>query len=177
MTIGMMAVALSLDAFSISIGLGLLGLRYRRVAMIGLAVGAFHGAMPLLGLFIGRILSQYMGSLAIFIGGCGLVILGVQMIVSSLREDSALFFSPKGIGLFVFAISVSLDSFSAGLSLGMLGAKTWVTVVSFAMFSAIFTWAGLLLGKQVGPLVGSRGECIGGFVLLLFGVKMIIGAI
>ncbi|WP_416147775.1 manganese efflux pump MntP family protein [Salipaludibacillus sp. HK11] len=174
-TIGIMAIALSIDAFSISIGLGLLGIKYRRMALIGLTVGVFHAAMPLFGMLIGRILSQYMGTVAFFIGGSGLVILGVQMVLSSFRYEQSLIFSPRGLGLLIFAVSVSIDSFSAGLSLGMIGLKTGVTVASIAIVSTCFTWAGLVVGKKVGPLVGKRSEWIGGLVLIYFGVKMIVG--
>lgn len=175
-TIVVMAVALSMDAFSISLGLGLLGINYRRIILIGLAVGFFHVAMPLIGMFIGRILSYMMGTIAHFIGGSGLMILGSQMLLSTLRRESPVIFSPRGLGLLVFSLSVSIDSFSVGLSLGMIGLKTWVTVLSFGAFSMLFTWAGLVLGKKVGPLVGNRSAWIGGFILIFFGVKMIIGA-
>jgi len=170
-----MAVALSMDAFSISLGLGLLGINYRRIIMIGLAVGFFHAAMPLFGMFIGKVLSYMMGTVAHFIGGSGLVILGAQMVLSTFRKESTIIFSPRGLGLLLFSLSVSIDSFSVGLSLGMIGLKTWVTVMSFAAFSMLFTWAGLVIGKKVGPLVGNRSEWIGGFILIIFGVRMIIG--
>lgn len=175
-TIGVMAVALSMDAFSISLGLGLLGINYRRIIMIGLAVGFFHGAMPLIGMFIGNILSYMMGTIAHLIGGSGLMILGCQMVLSTFQREPPVLLSPRGFGLLLFSISVSIDSFSVGLSLGMIGVKTWMTVLTFAAFSALFTWAGLVLGKKVGPLVGNRSAWIGGFILVYFGVKMIMGA-
>ncbi len=175
-TIIIMAVALSMDAFSISLGLGLLGINYRRIVLIGVTVGIFHAAMPLLGMFIGQLLSYMMGTIAHFVGGSGLVILGSQMLLSTFRQESSIIFSPRGIGLLLFSISVSIDSFTIGLSLGMIGLKTWVTVMSFALFSATFTWAGLLLGKKVGPFVGNQSEWIGGFILIFFGVKMMVGA-
>lgn len=175
-TIGVMALALSLDAFSLSLGLGLTGLRYRRILIIGSLIGIFHMAMPLAGILIGRVLSQYLGHLAYFIGGCGLIFLGVQMIISSVKHGSVPLLSPKGIGLLVFALSVSVDSFSAGLSLGMLGAKTWLTVASFGIMSAGLTWIGLVIGKKAGGWIGKRSEGIGGVILIFFGVNMIMGA-
>lgn len=174
-TVAVMAVALSMDAFSIAVGLGLFGMRYRRIAAVGTSVGFFHIVMPLCGLVIGKMLSQYLGVIAIFTGGSGLIIIGLQMIVSSFSKDESPIFSPRGIGLFIFSLSVSMDSFAAGLSLGMLGAQTWLTVGSFGIVSAVFTWAGLILGKKAGHLVGSSGEWIGGLVLIAFGVKMITG--
>lgn len=176
-TIGIMALALSLDAFSLSLGLGMAGLRYRRIFIIGSLIGLFHMLMPLAGIIIGQALSHYLGPLAYFIGGSGLIFLGIQMVVSSFKYGSDTFLAPRGIGLFVFAISVSIDSFSAGLSLGMVGAKTWLTVISFGVISALLTWIGLIVGRKAGRWVGSHSEGIGGLILIIFGLKMIMGAV
>ncbi|MGJ9385830.1 hypothetical protein CR203_05670 [Salipaludibacillus neizhouensis] len=176
-TIGIMALALSLDAFSLSLGLGMAGLRYRRIFIIGSLIGLFHMLMPLGGIIIGQALSHYLGPLTYFIGGSGLIFLGIQMLASSFKYGADSLLAPKGIGLFIFAISVSVDSFSAGLSLGMVGAKTWLTVISFGVISAILTWIGLLVGKKAGGWVGKNSEGVGGIILILFGVKMIMGAV
>ncbi|WP_049786720.1 manganese efflux pump MntP family protein [Evansella cellulosilytica] len=171
-----MAFALSMDAFSLSIGMGLAKLRYRHIATIGMTVGGLHVLMPLIGIFLGKLLSQYIGLFAFVIGGGVLVFIGLQMIVSTFQDNSGPVLSPTGWGLLLFSISVSLDSFSAGLSLGMLGAKTWVTIVSFGWMSAVLTWLGLIIGRKMGNFIGGYSEWLGGAILIAFGVKIIIAA-
>ncbi|MFA9560617.1 manganese efflux pump MntP family protein [Evansella sp. AB-rgal1] len=173
-TIGFMAFALGMDAFSLSIGMGLLGLRYKHIAKIGITVGAFHVIMPLIGIILGRLLSQYIGMFAFVIGGGVLVFIGIQMIVSTFQHEREPVLKPTGFGLFLFSLSVSIDSFSAGLSLGMLGAKTWVTLVSFGMASALLTWIGLILGRKMGNWMGGYSEWLGGTILIAFGMKILL---
>ncbi|WP_096203039.1 manganese efflux pump MntP [Bacillus sp. FJAT-45350] len=175
-TLLIMATALGMDAFSIALGMGMIGLRYRQIFQIGITIGAFHIIMPLLGIVAGKLLSNYFGVLATIIGGGLLLLIGLQMIYSSLRgdEDGETKLAPIGIGLFLFAISVSLDSFSAGLSLGMLGAKTVITVVAFGVMSMILSWIGLIMGKKFKGVIGSYGELLGGCILIAFGVKLLL---
>ena len=174
-TIGFMAFALSMDAFSLSIGIGMARLRYKQIAVIGISVGFFHLLMPLIGLLLGKILSQYIGMFAFVIGGSVLILIGLQMLFATLQEERSPVLSPTGFGLILFSISVSIDSFSAGLSLGMLGAKTWVTLVSFGVVSAVLTWVGLILGRKMGNWLGGYSEWFGGTILIAFGVKIIMG--
>ncbi|PYZ96299.1 hypothetical protein CR205_17150 [Alteribacter lacisalsi] len=169
----MMAFALSLDAFSISVGMGMIGLRLRQIVMIGMTVGLFHVMMPLLGIVLGKLVSQYIGVFAYILGAALLLYIGMQMIRSSFSDDTGPAFSPIGWGLILFALTVSIDSFSAGLSLGMLGAKTFVTLVSFGLFSALLTWAGLFLGRKAEGVLGRYSEMLGGCILIGFGVKIL----
>ncbi|MBU9710355.1 manganese efflux pump MntP family protein [Bacillus tamaricis] len=171
-----MAFALSMDAFSISIGMGLMGLRYKHIAKIGLMVGWFHVMMPLIGLVLGKLLSQHIGFLAFILGGGMLIIIGIQMIAATFQHERDTILSPTGWGLVLFAVSVSIDSFSAGLSLGMLGAKTWVTLVSFGIMSTVLTWIGLIVGRKMGNFFYGYSEWLGGAILIAFGVKIILSA-
>ncbi|MFN7252083.1 MAG: manganese efflux pump MntP family protein [Anaerobacillus sp.] len=174
-TISIMAFALGMDAFSLAIGMGMLGLRYKHIFKIGITIGAFHVIMPFLGIVIGKFLTQYFGFLAIMIGGALLIILGLQMLYSALFSDeyNEKILQPQGIGLLLFALSVSVDSFSVGLSLGMIGAKTVITLLSFGFMSMTLSWLGLIIGKKVQGYIGVYGELLGGFILLGFGIKLL----
>ena len=48
---------------------------------------------------------------------------------SSILENEETRTAPIGISLFVFAFGVSIDSFSVGLSLGIYGAQTVITIL------------------------------------------------
>jgi manganese efflux pump family protein len=173
MTLLFMSVALGMDAFSIGLGMGMLSLRLKQIMKIGITIGLFHMLMPLAGMTIGKQISLYFGNIAGLIGGVLLVILGVTMIRSSFSSNDEPFVQPVGLGLLVFALSASLDSFSVGLSLGIYGAKTWLTILMFGMMSMLLTWAGLIMGKKVQKWFGSYGEAFGGCILLAFGVKIL----
>ena len=98
-TIIIMAFALGMDAFSISLGMGMYRLRFKQMLNIGLIVGIFHILMPLLGMIAGRFLSEKFDAVASYIGGGLLLILGVQMIWSSFRKESESLITPVGFGI------------------------------------------------------------------------------
>ncbi|WP_408008639.1 manganese efflux pump MntP family protein [Pseudalkalibacillus sp. A8] len=172
-TLIIMAIALGMDAFSMGLGMGMIQLRLRQIYKIGLLIGIFHMIMPLLGMSIGKQLSLHFGNLATWIGGGLLVALGVQMILSSLRSTDEPFITPKGFGIWLFSLSVSLDSFSVGLSLGIFGAKVIITILLFGIISMGLTWIGLLIGTKTQKWFGSYSEALGGCILLSFGLKLI----
>lgn len=173
-TLVIMAFALGMDAFSVGLGMGLIRLRFRQIFYIGVVIGVFHIWMPLLGMFIGRLLSDKLGMFATYGGGILLLILGAQMIYSSIKHDDTPFIKPVGFGLLFFALSVSLDSFSVGLSLGIFGARTFLTIIVFGVVSMLLTWLGLLLGRRVQGWIGSYSEALGGSILLAFGIKLLL---
>ncbi len=166
-----MAMALGMDAFSIALGMGMLGLRLIHMFRIGLVVGLFHVLMPMGGIVVGKFLSLHFDFIATLLGGIVLFLIGLHMVVSSFGGKTKSI-RPFGWGLVLFALSVSLDSFSVGLSLGMLGAKTIITVMMLGAISMVLSWIGLLIGARFQRFIGSYGELLGGFILIGFGMKL-----
>jgi manganese efflux pump family protein len=173
-TLVLMAFALGMDAFSVGLGMGMYRLSRRRIFKIGVTIGLFHVWMPLLGMGAGRFLSEQFGSLAGYLGGILLLFLGIQMIWGSFKEEESSLISPAGFGLLFFALGVSLDSFSVGLTLGIYGAKTILVLVCFGAAATILTWAGLLLGRRMQHWIGTYSEALGGSILLAFGIKLLL---
>jgi putative Mn2+ efflux pump MntP len=173
-TLILMAFALGMDAFSVGLGMGMFNLRLRQIFKIGITIGIFHVWMPLLGMIAGKFLSNQFGTIATYIGGGLLLVLGVQMIWSSFKKEDSSVITPVGFGLMVFAFSVSLDSFSVGLTLGIYQAKTVLVLVCFGIAATILTWCGLLVGRKVQNFIGPYSEALGGSILLAFGLKLLL---
>lgn len=169
-----MAFALGMDSFSVGLGMGMFKLRLRQIALIATTVGFFHIIMPLIGMAGGRFLSDQFGAYATYAGGLLLILLGIGMFISGIRGEGNSFIVPVGMGLIIFAISVSLDSFSVGLTLGIYGAKTFLTITLFGVMATLLTLTGLLLGRKVQGLLGVYSQVLGGSVLLAFGVKILL---
>lgn len=170
-----MAMALGMDAFSVGLGMGMVQLRLKRICKIGLTIGFFHVVMPLFGMMIGHYLTDLFGTVAVMVGGILLLLLGAQMIYTSIiHQKEELLVPPVGFGLFLFALSVSLDSFSVGLSLGIYGAKVWLTLFLFGVVSTVMTWGGLLLGRRFRHYMGTYSEVLGGCILFVFGLKLLL---
>lgn len=173
-TLMIMAIALGMDAFSVGLGMGMFRIRPKQICIIGLTVGLFHIWMPLLGIICGRFLSERFGTFASYAGGLLLLLLGIQMFISGIRGGEGTTFAPVGKGLWLFALGVSLDSFSVGLTLGIYGAKTMVTILCFGLAAMILTWSGLLIGRKIQGLLGVYSEIFGGSILFIFGLKLLL---
>jgi len=173
-TLMIMAFALGMDAFSVGLGMGMIPIRLKQILKIGITIGIFHVLMPLLGMVAGRFLSEQFGEVAALLGGGLLLLLGVQMIWSSFKEEEESRFAPVGLGLLLFALGVSIDSFSVGLTLGIYGAKTVLVLICFGVGACILTWLGLLLGRKVQGWLGTYSEALGGGILLAFGIKLLL---
>ncbi len=175
MTIMIMALALGCDAFSLCLGIGMQGMRAIDMVRISISIALFHIAMPLLGLLTGAYMSVVFGQVTSYAAGGLLLLLGIHMIYSTLKGDSAgLFQTGTWWGTLLFALSVSVDSFSVGVSLGMFHWNLFVTVILFGIFGGIMSILGLKLGHLVGQRIGEYGEAIGGAVLLIFGILFLI---
>lgn len=170
-----MATALGMDAFSVSLGMGMQKLRLKRIAIIGLVIGLFHMIMPFIGILLGNLISHQIGSLTTLFGGLLLVGIGAQMFFSAFQKEDSNVFQPIGIGLILFALTVSLDSFSVGLSLGIQSIQLYLVVLIFGITSAVLTWLGLLIGKKVQSYLGVYSELLGGSILAAFGLFFIFG--
>lgn len=170
-----MAIALGMDAFSVSLGAGMQQLRLKRIAMIGFVFGIFHIILPLIGIILGKFISLQMGHFAALAGGLLLIAIGTQMILTAFNHEIKKVIKPFGFGLLFLALSVSVDSFSVGLGLGISGVKTVIALFLFGVVSTVMTWMGFLLGRKVRGLLGVYSEILGGSILCSFGLKIIFG--
>ncbi|MFS0783865.1 manganese efflux pump [Bacillus sp. 1P06AnD] len=173
-TLLLMAFALGMDSFSVGLGMGMYKLRLRQIGIIAATVGIFHIIMPLIGMSAGRFLSDQFGTYATYAGGLLLILLGLGMFISGLKGESNGFIVPVGFGLLVFALSVSLDSFSVGLTLGIYGARTFLAITLFGLMATMLTLAGLMIGRKVQGLLGVYSQVLGGSVLFAFGIKLLL---
>lgn len=174
LTLLIIAVALSLDAFSLGLGIGLKGIRLRDILKLGIVTALFHMIMPLAGIFTGQYVGSLLGDVATTAEGILLVLLGGHMIYSSLRGEAVQSFDHKSFwGLLVLSLSVSIDSFSVGITLGMFAANMWMTVLLIGLLGGLMSICGLMLGRKVSGQLGEYGEAIGGGILFVFGILFI----
>lgn len=174
-SLAFMSLALGMDAFSVSLGLGMQHLRLKRIALIGITFGLFHVGIPFLGIVIGKVVSTQIGHITTLVGGLLLIAIGSQMILNAFNHESKKIVQPFGIGLFLLSLSVSVDSFSVGLGLGISGVQTMVALILFGSASTGLTWLGMLLGRKVRGFLGVYSEMLGGSILFVFGLYIIFG--
>ncbi|RKP47320.1 manganese efflux pump [Cohnella endophytica] len=175
LTILVMAVALGMDAFSLGVGIGLKGVRLYDIVKLSSIIGLFHVLMPLGGMLTGQYVSGLLGGIATTVAGGLLLLLGGHMVYSSLRGEAVDSIDHRAVGgMLVFSFSVSIDSFSVGISMGMFSAHVLLTVLLFGFFGGAMSVMGLMLGRRASRSLGGYGEALGGVILLAFGLLFLI---
>ena len=182
------AIALGADAFSLSLAIGLSGIKKHMMVRLSLVVAVFHVIMPLCGMMLGQVLGSILGRYASIIGALVLMGLGGRMLYKVYRPTTEHFplgeardalshrnlaANISGFGIFLFAASVSLDALSVGFSLGTIKADIFLTVISIGAVAGLMTAMGLVLGRILGTWLGDKAELLGGLALLLIGVKLL----
>jgi putative Mn2+ efflux pump MntP len=66
-TLGIIAMALGMDAFSLGMGLGMRKPSRQQIALISSLIAFFHMLMPLVGIWVGQFLSYYFHHIAVII--------------------------------------------------------------------------------------------------------------
>lgn len=175
LTLLMVAFAISMDAFSLGIGVGMVGIRFREIIKVSITIGLFHVGMPLAGIMIGIYLTEIIGDIAVLIGGGVLMAIGLHMLWNGFfRAEEKSLLQTKGLGLLLFAFSVSLDALTVGVSFGLMDVNKFLAICLFGFMGGAMAACGLLLGRTVGGWLGEYSEILGGLILFFFGLKFIM---
>ena len=167
------AVSLSMDAFSLSLAYGTLNPEKQYIKKLSIIVGIYHFIMPLIGLKLGNILLKLIPLNPNIIVFIVLTFIGIEMIIDSFKkEENIKIMTLKE--MILFGLAVSLDSFSVGIGLEALTNNYILSVLTFSLSSLIFTYMGLTIGKKINNLIGQISTLIGGIILIIIGITYII---
>ncbi|MBI3222342.1 MAG: manganese efflux pump [Nitrosomonadales bacterium] len=170
-----LAVALSMDAFAVSIGLGSKGNTRGLGLKAGLFFGTFQALMPFLGYLGGKGVLGWVDAYAHWIAFGLLALIGGKMIYEGLHEgieeDIAAVTNKM---MLVLAVATSIDAMAAGFSLTLLETNAYLACLIIGMTTFAFSWAGVQIGKSSGTWLENKAEIFGGTVLILIGIKMLV---
>lgn len=165
----LVAVSLSMDAFSLSLAYGTLGLDKKNIYKLSIIVGVYHFFMPLLGMNFGNIILKIFmvnPKLIVFIV---LLIIGIQMIIETFKENENIKIMNL-LELLSFGLAVSIDSFSIGIGIKAITNVPFFSFLIFSLSSFLFTYLGLIIGKKANDIIGKMSTIIGGSILIIIGI-------
>lgn len=168
-TIFLIALSLSMDAFSLALIYGTQGISKRDKIILAIIVGMYHFIMPLIGLSIGSFLTDKIIINTNILVGVILTLIAIEMIISSFKDKEEKFLLSLA-GYFLFGLSVSIDSLTAGIGLPAITNSFFSSALVFAITSTIFTYLGLNLGNILNKKYGKVSPMIGGLILLIIGI-------
>ncbi len=172
------AIALSMDAFAVSVTTGITLRRPRPWQAIkpGLFFGGFQALMPLIGYIAGRSVAVYIESVDHWIAFALLAAIGGKMIWDIWHEDGdAESADPtRTLALLVMAVATSIDALAVGISLALLSVNIWWAITIIGCTTCALSIAGVLLGNRLGELFKKRATLVGGLILIAIGAKILI---
>jgi len=178
-TIFILAAALAMDAFSVSITCGMIITKpsighYFRLSF---HFGLFQFMMPIIGYGAGMYMEKYIRDVDHWIAFGLLVIIGLKMIHEAFEkkeEDADCKDPSRGLRLILLAVATSIDALAVGFSIGVLGGSIVLPSVIIGVVCAVFSIAGIAVGNHASKYISRGGELIGGIVLILIGVKILL---
>ena len=173
----LLAVALSMDAFAVSIGLGAKRPEHlNRLALTaGLYFGTFQALMPLIGYLGGQGVLGWIEGYAPWVAFALLLLIGAKMIHAAFAEgvEEAIALISQRV-LLTLAIATSIDALAAGFTLTLLPVNPYAACLLIGVTTFLFSVCGVHLGRTTGNLLESKAELLGGVVLILIGLKILL---
>lgn len=178
-TILLLAIALAMDCFAVSITNGVALGRFHFVPIMKMALlfGFFQAFMPLIGWLAGVGFKEQIEAYDHWIALAVLVFLGVKMIRESLSDEKEVGSQPALCWktLVLLAIATSIDALATGLVFITETIPTFVlALVMIGLFSFLLSVAGNLVGLYLGSHLPVNMELVGGLVLIGIGVKIFL---
>lgn len=175
-----LAVALAMDAFTVSVALSIALENPSRWRTLRLAVhfGFFQFFMPVAGWFVGRGLLDYISGFDHWVAFGLLAYVGCRMVRESAvlgLDRSARGNDPtEGTALLVLAVATSIDALAVGLTLPLMGGGIVHAAVVIGLVTFVLTIVGMEIGPLAGRLIGKRAEIAGGLILIAIGAKILL---
>ena len=173
----LLAFALSMDAFAVSIGLGVKSQNFNKFLAIKVALlfGFFQALMPLFGYLASIGLDTFITSIDHWIAFILLIIIGGKMIYESFQEgteDEITIITNKI--LLILAVATSIDAMAAGFTLHLFELNPYISLLIIGISTFIISYIGVYVGSRGGEKYESKAEILGGVVLILIGFKILL---
>ena len=172
-----LAIALSMDAFAVSIGLGSKHTKktVSLAIMAGIYFGLFQALMPLIGYLGGKGVFGWVEAYAPWVACFLLLLVGSKMIYESMsegiEEDIAKITHKV---MLILAIATSIDAMAAGFSLTLLNVNPLIACLVIGITTLVFSAVGVFVGEKSGTWLESKAELFGGITLILIGLKILL---
>ena len=173
----LIAIGLSMDAFSVSICKGLTTKKFSwRMALVcGLWFGLFQALMPIIGYFLGAQFQEMIEVYDHWIAFGLLFLIGANMIREAVwgteeEQDGSLGFRT----MILLAIATSIDALAVGVSFACIQVKLWSSVLIIGTITFLFSVLGVKIGNVFGSKYEKSAEITGGIILILIGLKILL---
>lgn len=171
------AVALAMDAFAVSLSCGLSCRNTFKTALTAsLSFGFFQGGMTFIGWILGFSFKKYISPYDHWIAFILLALIGLHMLKESMEnEDSCISLTSFAI-VITLSIATSIDALATGVSFSILDTNIFVPVILIGLTTFVISFMGVYIGRRIrsnNKLKGSV-DILGGCILIGMGIKILI---
>jgi len=174
----LIAIGLSMDAFAISITLGLSVKNPKRIYFFipGIYFGLFQAIMPLIGYFTGTLFSDKITNFSHWIAFVILGFIGIKMIIDSFskNETDNKETSFRFLKMLILALVTSIDALTVGVTFAFFQINIFIAVIIIGLITFFISTGGVIAGYKFGTKYKSKAEFFGGAVLVILGAKILI---
>lgn len=170
----LVGLSLAMDAFAVSICKGLtIKKNYKKSLIIASYFGLFQAIMPLIGFFLGTYFKYYIENIDHWISFVILLFIGTKMIKDAIINDNNYDDSIEFKVMSLLAIATSLDALAIGISLSFLNVNILSSIIIIGIITFIVCFLGSILGSKIGQENTTKYQIIGGFILIMIGLKIL----
>ena len=177
-TFFLIAVALAMDAFAVSVSSGIIipNLRLRNALKIALFFSIFQAVMPVIGWLAGTGLKDFIQAVDHYIAFGLLAVIGIKMIYEAFKKREAeQSINPLNFGvLLILSVATSIDALAVGLSFALLSIKILTPVIIIGITTFFISLAGVSFGDKLGHFFKNRVQVIGGIILIGIGIRIFV---
>ncbi|MDR0375385.1 MAG: manganese efflux pump MntP family protein [Treponema sp.] len=176
----LIAVGLAMDAFAVSITLGLSAKKLKPALIIipGVYFGFFQFLMPVAGYFAGVYFANKIEYIDHWIAFALLGVIGGKMIKDSFSkeqgEGEANGDSFGFIKMLVLAIATSIDALAVGVTYAFFNVNIYTAAMTTGVITCFIAMSGVIIGGAFGMRFKSKAELMGGAVLIIIGIKFVV---
>jgi putative Mn2+ efflux pump MntP len=176
----LIAVALAMDAFAVSITLGLSVTKpgAKELIIPGIYFGFFQALMPAIGYFSGSYFAHRIQNFDHWIAFALLGFIGGKMIKDSFSkgkdEEKQEEYVFKFSKMLVLSIATSIDALAVGITFALFEVNIFRAASITGIITLFISLCGVKIGNVFGSRFRSKAEFIGGAVLVLIGMKIVI---
>jgi putative Mn2+ efflux pump MntP len=174
----LIAVGVSADAFAVALGKGLHMRRFsiRTALVIAVTFGLFQAVMPVVGWALGKGFEKYVAGIDHWVAFGLLVAIGGRMIWEAYSEtDRMADYDRLDVPeLLLLAVATSIDALAVGISLAVLSVSIIAAAIVIGITTFGLSFAGIFIGHRAGIRYRKPAEVAGGVILILIGVRVLV---
>ncbi len=177
----LIGLGLSMDAAAVSMTNSMVySCQKKKLCLMPFFFGGFQLLLTLAGYFTGNLFADFVERFSGIIAFAILGYIGGKMIYDGIKCDNENRCDRFTLKILIIqSFATAIDAFAVGVSFGVGENSLSVNIISAVVIIGITTFfctaSAMLLGRKFGDALGPKAEVFGGVILVIIGIKALLG--